>query len=189
MMQMTEADEIDIEGNQELIIKALLHTGREGIENLTDYLAGSNFFISPASTRFHNVCKGGLAKHSIEVTRLFSKVNHATGETLSKASVNICGLTHDLCKEGYYTETQSGTFKNVKGHPASKAHAKLSIQRIEQYIKLEPYEKDIILYHMGLFACYGKVIEYSPVDMYEAIKRNHMVQLFASCDMEESKRK
>ncbi len=42
---------------------------REGADKLLDYLLSksSDFFIAPASTRFHGSYEGGLVEHSINV--------------------------------------------------------------------------------------------------------------------------
>ena len=42
---------------------------REGAEELLEYLTGpqSDFFTAPASTRYHNSCRGGLVNHSLNV--------------------------------------------------------------------------------------------------------------------------
>ena len=39
---------------------------REGAKELLEYLTGpqSDFFTAPASTRYHNSCRGGLVNHS-----------------------------------------------------------------------------------------------------------------------------
>ena len=46
------------------IINELKKIKRNGIDNLIEWLEKSDFFIAPASTRFHSNKKGGLAEHS-----------------------------------------------------------------------------------------------------------------------------
>ena len=40
---------------------------RDGIENLIQWLEDSDFFVAPASTRFHGNYDGGLCEHSLNV--------------------------------------------------------------------------------------------------------------------------
>ena len=40
---------------------------REGIDNLMEFLYQSDFFKSPASTKYHGSYEGGLVEHSINV--------------------------------------------------------------------------------------------------------------------------
>jgi 23S rRNA maturation-related 3'-5' exoribonuclease YhaM len=176
----------DICDNKDSVITLLQGIERTGKHDLIDFLSESDFFTAPASTRYHRSYEGGLCEHSMNVTDLFNIRNKKMGHVVSDDSVIICGLLHDLCKIGYYQKTDN-SYRGVKGHKAGQSHASLSIEIIEQFIELSDVEKDIILYHMGLFGCYGYCVEYTPSDMYKAIARNPAVQVFAACDMEESK--
>ena len=40
---------------------------REGADKLLEYLEKSDFFVAPASTKFHGSYEGGLLKHSLNV--------------------------------------------------------------------------------------------------------------------------
>ena len=53
----------EIEEQKEMILDLLKSTEREGIDKLADYLTEStDFFTAPASTKFHNNFRGGLAR-------------------------------------------------------------------------------------------------------------------------------
>ena len=46
--------------------KAIVHIKRDGIDNLIHWLdSETDFFIAPASTRFHGNYDGGLLPHSL----------------------------------------------------------------------------------------------------------------------------
>ena len=62
-----------IEGNKKEILDIFAqYVHRDGIEKLLDYLVNkSDFFIAPASTRFHGSYDGGLAQHSLNVYHCF----------------------------------------------------------------------------------------------------------------------
>jgi len=176
---------VDVESNQTLTIDFLSLIKRPGIDNLIDYLCDSNYFLTPASTRYHNVFSGGLCQHSLNVTREFSKENAKWQKPLPQESVLLCGILHDACKIGAYAETSTG-YEKVKNFP--KGHGKLSGSRIEEHIKLTQSEKDIIFYHMGLFGIYTHH-EYSAWAIHKAIIGTPQVQAFAAIDMADSKRK
>ena len=178
----------DIEGHWDKTVTLLQGVKREGSSDLIEYLEVSDYFIAPASTKYHGAYEGGLCEHSLNVTEMFSQRNKVLEKPLSEESVILCGLCHDLCKVDYYTD-DGDKFKTVTGHPAHYSHAKLSVEITSKYIELLPVEKDIILYHMGLFGCYGKCAEYVPLQLHEAISKNVAVQIFASCDNEEAHRK
>lgn len=181
----TSFQSVDIEENQFIVTEYLRSTERPGIGRLTDYLEESDYFTAPASTRFHNVFAGGLCQHSLNVTREFSKENLHWQKPLPKDSVIISGLLHDLCKIDNYIENERG-YEKKKDLP--KGHGKLSVSRIEQFIKLTEPEKDIVVFHMGLFGIF-EFREYDTLKLHKAIIRTPQVQVFAALDMADSKRK
>jgi hypothetical protein len=176
---------VDIEHNQALVVDFLSLIERPGMDSLIDYLLESDFFFAPASTRFHNVFEGGLCLHSLYVTKEFFTENEKWQKPILQDSVIICGVLHDLCKVGAYAETSRG-YEKVKDFP--RGHGKLSVSRIEQHIKLTPPEKDIILFHMGLFGIF-EFREHDTLAIHKAIMRTPQVQVFAAIDMMDSKRK
>jgi len=176
--------QVDINQNQETVIFLLQTIQRPGIESLINYLLESDYFTAPASTKYHNSFPGGLCLHSLKVMRMFSEENKLWQKPIPQDSVIICGLLHDLCKIGAYTKTVHG-YEKVKG---LKGHGKLSATRIEEHIKLTPAEKDIILFHMGLFGIF-EYKEHDTLAIHRAIVRTPQVQIFAALDMADSKRK
>jgi 23S rRNA maturation-related 3'-5' exoribonuclease YhaM len=178
-------ESVDVEANKYNVIDSLGLVQREGIDDLIDYLESTNYYQSPASSRFHQSFSGGLVQHSLNVTREFSKENVRWVKPLPQDSVIICGLCHDLCKIGAYIETATG-YETVKDFP--KGHGKLSVEQVSKFIELTQPEKDIILFHMGSFGIYT-YHEYSIWSMHSAITRTPHVQVFAAIDMMDSKRK
>ena len=76
---------------------------RDGAEALLDYLERSDFFTAPASSRSHSAYEGGLCQHSINVYKRFVKLlENEYGQNwenvISKESVAIIDLLHDICK-------------------------------------------------------------------------------------------
>lgn len=175
---------VDIEKNKTLSISFLKSIKRPGIESLIDYLLKSDYFIAPASSRFHDSCHGGLCFHSLNVMYLFSEANEKFSNPVPQDSVIICGLLHDLCKIDAYRKTSKG-YESVKG---TKGHASLSLSRIKEHIELTQAEDDIIRFHMGLFGIFTYK-EHDTLAMHKAIMRTSQVQIFAALDMLDSKRK
>ena len=149
---------------KEKIIKLLESTNRNGIGGMIMELIRTGFFESPASTRFHGSYYGGLAKHSllvhghvVEFVERYEpdkKVNY--GQMPLKIDPNnliIACLLHDVCKCGAYVRTKAddGWTNN---RDKEKGHAKLSIKRIENFIKLEKIEKMMITFHMGIYGAH-----------------------------------
>lgn len=98
--------------NKELFLdECRTNVKRAGIDKLLDWLENkSDFFTSPASTKYHGNYEGGLCEHSRNVFRELRRFNdiydlHYPIETLA-----IVGLLHDVCKANFY---KRGT-RNVK---------------------------------------------------------------------------
>lgn len=176
---------LQMDFNKDYVLQMLGTVNRPGMAELVEYLKTSDYFSAPASTKWHGDYEGGLCEHSLKVTLMFRERNRQLEIPISEESVILCGTLHDVCKVGLYIKSGS-VYKSVAGHPAKNRHAKLSINIIEQFIELTDLEKDIILYHMGLFGCFGYCVEYEPRDMYSAIAKNVAVQVFASCDNEDA---
>lgn len=143
------------------ICREVIH--RDGIEDLLAWLEKSDFFIAPASTRFHNSFPGGLAAHSLSVYKAFNKLLPGYCDALTnytEETVAIVSLFHDICKTNYYKQGKRNV-KDEHGHWVEKTvyeidekfpcgeHADKSIIILQQYIKLTPDEILAIRAHMG----------------------------------------
>jgi hypothetical protein len=180
-------DRVDI--NKKMVKSLLSSVDRKGIPELIAWLEQSDYFTAPASTIYHGAFEGGLCDHSLKVVKLFADINTHIEKCAPRDTVIICGLLHDLCKVGAYKKfikEQKIIYRHTENHASRYYHATLSLDIIEGFIELTPLEHDIILYHMGLFGCYGRYCEYTSKDMHNAIAENCLVQIFASCDTEEA---
>jgi len=131
---LSPSSQIDPDQNQETAIFLLQTIKRPGIDSLMDYLLESDYFIAPASTRFHNSFPGGLCHHSLNLVHAFNDANKQLLNPLPLDSVVLCGLLHDLCKVNAYLEIDKG-YKSIKG---IKDHATVSLSRIGEHIQLTP---------------------------------------------------
>lgn len=171
--------------NRMQAINLLHEVKRPGIQDLIEYLDNSDYFLAPASTKYHNNFHGGLCLHCLNVTKMFMQRIQRVETTLTRESAILCGLNHDDCKIGYYYRNENG-WKYNKEHDANKLHGVLSVNIIADFIKLTPEEEAVIKFHMGIFSVLGYVKEYSAEDLYEAISRYPSAQIFAACDNEEA---
>ena len=138
---------------------------REGADKLRAYLLASNFFDSPASTRYHNAVEGGLCDHSVKTyKRLLFNVQCEFGDDYEKnysnESIAICALLHDLCKIDYYKKDYRNVKENgqwvkkevfVKDEVLPYGHGEKSVYIVHSFIKLTREEAIAINWHMGGF--------------------------------------
>jgi hypothetical protein len=139
---------------------------REGADKLLEYLTSpaSDFFVAPASARFHSSYEGGLVDHSINVyeclkSYLESDRAKEFGFEYTDESIAIVSLLHDLCKVNVYKKG----FRNVKDEKGAwqrvdtfefddklpYGHGEKSVYIISGYMKLTREEAFAIRYHMG----------------------------------------
>lgn len=138
---------------------------REGSKELLDWLKKTDFFVAPASTKFHSAVAGGLCFHSILTYKRFKQnliqeygdnlKNIATDETIA-----IISLLHDICKVDCYKLD----YRNVKvnnewtkqpyyayADNLPYGHGEKSVYMISGFMKLTREEALAINWHMGGF--------------------------------------
>lgn len=140
---------------------------REGAEELLKFLLSGNsdFFVAPASTRFHLAKEGGLLEHSLNVYACLNDyVNRTKVRTdfqlhFTDESVAIVALLHDLCKMNVYQKSlrnvkdKNGVWQQVPSYdfndPLPYGHGEKSVYIISGFMKLTREEAFAIRYHMG----------------------------------------
>ncbi|MDR1254157.1 MAG: hydrolase [Oscillospiraceae bacterium] len=134
---------------------------RTGAKELLDWLEKTDFFIAPASTKYHCACEAGLLQHSLSVYHVLME-KHFEENTDSKESFAICALLHDLCKTQFY-KVSSRNVKNEKTGAWEKqpyysvedsfpyGHGEKSVFLIERFMRLKASEAMAIRWHMGGF--------------------------------------
>lgn len=163
---------------KKLTIDTLKQVKREGIEDLLAYLEKSDYYTSPASSRYHNSYPGGLAEHSLSVYNalVFHYENLKDSDydipKLSEESLIIVGILHDLCKINTYHPTyrnqkvysENGSKQDAGGKfdwevvesyerkPLfAMGHGAKSVFIIQQFMNLTPEEAQAIYWHMGAY--------------------------------------
>lgn len=136
---------------------------RDGIDDLIKWLESSDFFVAPASTRFHGSYAGGLCEHSLNVYDEAKRLLEVYPEIeVSEETVLITTLFHDLCKVNNYASEKRNR-KNAEGQWESYdayttkpklnfgGHGSKSVFITQQFIKLTPEEGVAINCHMSTF--------------------------------------
>ncbi len=140
---------------------------RDGADKMWDYLtsSASDFFIAPASARFHGAYEGGLLEHSLNVYDcLYDYVKRERAKKLynmdfDDETLAIVSLLHDVCKINCYkpgfrnVKDESGTWQRVPTFEFDDkmpyGHGEKSVYIINGYMRLSREEAFAIRYHMG----------------------------------------
>jgi len=164
-----------IEQNKEDFINILKsNVQREGIDRLIEWLSSTDFFVAPASSRYHLSEEGGLCQHSLNVYERLEKLmltEYGEGG-YNPESVTICALLHDICKTGYYkvemrNVKEDGVWVQKPYYTVDDqlpyGHGEKSVYMINGYIRLTREEAMAINWHMGGFDArvQGGSIDYS----------------------------
>ena len=161
---------IDIDSNKEKFKKwikkyVVSEENAKNVDAFIAFLESTDFFIAPASTRFHSNCPGGLCQHTINVVaRLFKIVNSEySQETIKKPdfkeNVFLAAALHDLCKINFYKET-TRVKKDEKGNKYQypfweiedrfpMGHGEKSLYLAQKFFNLNDEVAIAIRWHMG----------------------------------------
>lgn len=152
----------EIELNKAKFIEiAKTNIKRDGINELLAWLETTDFFVCPASAKFHSAEAGGLCFHSINVyNRLLELATKEFGESVNLESVTIIALFHDVCKCCFYKQEMRNVKEN--GEWVQKpyytvddqlpyGHGEKSVYMINGYLRLTREEALAINWHMGGF--------------------------------------
>jgi hypothetical protein len=156
-----------------------LNIHREGSAELWEWLVKSDFFLAPASTKYHLSREGGLCEHSLHVYDRLCKLVTAEGQPIqtdyppilplpplntpfsgvSSETLAICGLLHDICKVNFYktemrnTKDENGRWVQVPYYTIDDSlpygHGEKSVYIISGFMKLIREEAMAIRWHMG----------------------------------------
>ena len=140
---------------------------RPGADALLDYLCSPacDFFVAPASTRYHGAYAGGLCEHSINVYECLKdylkrpRVQELYHLHCSEESLAVISLLHDVCKINCYkpsfrnVKDENGVWKKVPtfefDDPLPYGHGEKSVYLIGGFLRLSREEAFAIRFHMG----------------------------------------
>ena len=164
-------DQLDLEMQRDKFLKIFDNEigDREGKDNLRDWLLSDDcdFFIAPASTKYHGNYDGGLCEHSIDVYEMAVRLEGLYREDIRKQylvlnrpynhdqfmeSLAIAALFHDLCKANFYRARTNGknTSYAVDELLPFGGHGSKSVFVLSKYLKdIKDDEAIAINCHMG----------------------------------------
>jgi hypothetical protein len=153
------------------------------------WLIVHNFFIMPASTKYHGNYEGGLFDHSLAVTDALVDMTALNSLTWQeKRSPFVVGMFHDLCKIDQYQIDNSVPYK--EGEPTRyeyrkntmyKGHGDKSVILLSALMKLTEEEIACIRYHMGAFTDKEEWNDYTgAIHVYPNVLWTHQADMIAS---------
>lgn len=144
--------------NKDKFLELLRSTKREGMDKLISWLASTDFFEAPASTRYHSNFEGGLCEHSLNVYEIFKKKCMDTDIGLADENIIIAALLHDICKANFYVVSSRNVKKDNKWvqvpyytveDQTPLGHGEKSCLILQSFIRLTKDELYCIRWHMG----------------------------------------
>jgi hypothetical protein len=159
---------------------------REGSAELKEWIKATDFMVAPASTKYHESYRGGLAEHSVNVFRELVRLLKAYPEVkCSTETAAIVALLHDLCKaDTYVTELrnkkENGVWVQVPFYVFNErfkfgGHGSKSVYLIQKYMKLTDEESVAINCHMGAAG--------NDFSVYDAYRQFPLAFLLHAADM------
>jgi len=169
MTELKKLTEEELQANKDRYIKAMSSTGREGLNEFFEWLADTDFYTAPASTKYHGSYEGGLLVHHLNVINIGIVKLNAFKKQLSLEfdqdllnSFILAAGVHDLCKVNQYVPVyykigeNKGNFKEYKVEDKSGLNLghgeKSAVIALLAGLKLTPEELSAIRWHMGPFS-------------------------------------
>ena len=151
-------------GEKERFVALCRSVDRDGMDELLKWLEGTDFYVAPASSRYHGAFAGGLLRHSLNVYDELKRILSAYPEVeCSEESAVITALFHDFCKINFYAKekrnrkNEAGQWESYDAYKIDEkfcfgGHGSKSVFLVQHFIKLTPEEAVAINCHMGSFA-------------------------------------
>lgn len=152
---------------------------------LTDWLDTHDFFIAPASTKYHGCYPGGLYDHSFCVYMNLNRITQVMGlKWQRESSPFIIGMLHDVCKADQYNAVHGAdgklTYKYNK-QTLLKGHGDKSLMLLSTALPLTEEEMLCIRYHMGAFCEKEEWTDYtSAIHCYQNVLWTHQADMMAA---------
>ena len=135
------------------------------VEAFLEYLDTTDFYIAPASTKYHNNCDGGLCDHTLNViSRMFKVCSFEFKESeykkdALKEKIFLAAALHDLCKVDFYKKTsrnkkdENGNWYAVPywevNNKLPMGHGEKSLYIAQKYFDIPEDVAIAIRWHMG----------------------------------------
>lgn len=133
--------------------KLMMETFPQEADLLSQILDDTDFYYSPASTKYHGAYIGGLFDHSMNVACVLKYLTSigVCSKWENNRSPVIVGLLHDFTKIGKYNREEDGTFTYNSKAQGYGGHGSDSVIKLLQILPLSQEEALCIRYHMGAY--------------------------------------
>ena len=138
-----------------------------------------DFYVAPASTKFHGAYEHGLVQHSLAVYYSALKLARSFGIEHEDVDENAC-IFHDLVKAGLYLPGIRGYTYNT--NQVILPHGSESLLRIKEHnipIKSRAWEMAVV-YHMGAFEHDNIEMFSRACDQYKEVLFLHTADMMAT---------
>lgn len=179
--------------NKQYVVDMLKKTGREGMDDLIEYMEDCGFFSAPCSGGYHLSCEFGLVHHTRHVMEIAEKlgVSLLGGAEYNKIqdSVIIAAALHDLGKMGQFEKPNYVPNILKDGNKVGKKpfktnpdllyvdHEIRSVAIASMFIDLTEEEQFAILYHNGMYGPLKYSLQGKETPLYMII---HWADMWAS---------
>lgn len=161
-------------------------------QRIVKWLKGTDFYTSPASTRYHDAAEGGLVQHTLNVVKhVKSLLTLDEFCHVNPASAILVALVHDWCKINRYESymrnvkddngnwIQKKAYKYREDGPAiPMGHGVASLYIINKFINLSLEEQLAVRWHMGEY----NVAQNEMNELHKANETYELVQLLQFAD-------
>lgn len=155
-----------------------------------DWLKSTDFFVAPASTKYHDAEPAGLLRHTVLVAKTVNDLSRLPQfQNVNLSDAILAALVHDWCKIDFYEEY----YKNVKDENTGSwyqqrayrckcsaiplGHGVTSLFMAQKFFKVNIEQALAIRWHMGDYC----VCETERYDLMESNK-HPMVQMLQIAD-------
>lgn len=166
--------------------------GTQQINKLLQYLRGTDFYVAPASTQYHDSVEGGLLRHSVATAHqalALLELDKFKGK-IAPHSIIICALVHDWCKIGFYEkymknvkDDRTGKWRQEEAYKINQqgiplGHGTASMFLASKFIHLTNEEALAIRWHMNSYV----VSDYEESELRKAVETYPSVYCLSVAD-------
>ena len=140
-----------------------------------------DFYVAPASSKYHGCFPNGLVKHSLYVYYSALRLCAAFGMKPEDVDANAC-IFHDLVKANLYQPLKIGVGYTYNKDVISLPHGSESLRRMAKYnipITSEAWEL-AVAYHMGAFESDNMNAYGNACEKYKEVLLLHTADMMAT---------
>lgn len=180
-----ESPEMMVDEYKDIMVELFDHYGMSN--NLCNrclaWLDSTDFYIAPASTKYHDASQCGLLAHTLKVVNCITELSLLSMfENINIYDAVLCAMVHDWCKIDFYEsylrnvkDDETGEWHHeiayrCKGSSIPLGHGVTSLFLAQKFFKLTAEESLAIRWHMGEY-------DMSDCNKYDLFKANETYPL------------